>query len=68
MCQKVMYNSKDDAVLDAAEIYVQMRNSKHMTRHKRLKPYKCRFCEGWHLTSKNGSRKLYKSLTRRSTK
>ena len=59
MCQKVTYATKSEAVRDSKEIYMQMRNSKNVNRVKRLKPYKCRFCEGWHLSSKNGRGKQY---------
>ena len=44
---KRQYNSKDDA---NREIYRMMVESFSNTTF--LRPYKCRFCKSWHLTSR----------------
>jgi len=43
--QKTFYRSKSEAWSDAA------RQHKESFGNSIKKPYKCRFCKGWHLTS-----------------
>jgi hypothetical protein len=45
--QKVFYISRTDALADRHHIRVTAR---HLT-PRRLRPYQCRHCGGWHLTS-----------------
>lgn len=55
MCNKVTYNSKNEALKDAKLLYSNMKHfSKRKGNHpvKRMKPYECKRCGKWHLTSK----------------
>lgn len=62
MCQKVTYETKQQAVEDANFIKHQARHfSKKQQGHhkhgKKLSAYYCKRCGGWHLTTEKQKRK-----------
>lgn len=57
MCQKIPYPSREEAQADARYIRMQRRHySKRLGRvaksGRKLRPYWCRVCSCWHLTTR----------------
>lgn len=57
MCQKIPYPDREAAKADAQFLYIQRRHfSKRLGRvaksGRKLRPYQCRDCGLWHLTTR----------------
>jgi len=51
MCNKIGYKDKSEAKKEI--LFIKRANRKSETQqYKKLRPYKCPYCEYWHLTSK----------------
>jgi len=55
MCSKIPYTTKEEALKDAKILRTANKHfnkrSKVKKDGKKLRPYYCRFCNNWHLTS-----------------
>jgi len=51
-CNKITYFSLEEATENADYINMSARNSRHANKNLKSRPYKCRYCGNWHLSSK----------------
>ena len=67
-CNKVTFTSKAEAREEARKIKVlrtRMSERGFARPNKRMRPYQCQHCGGWHLTSQKANVKQYRKYSRK---
>jgi len=66
MCNKIGYESRGEAVTDAKRIAIhnKYRNEKRALKSVKMRPYLCRDCNSWHLTTQKQGRKMKQTRTK----